>query len=69
MTGRPRRSGTSSSEFCYDFLRDNLAWDPDGISQRGLGVAIVDEADLILIDDMRTPTMAERPGRRARGPA
>jgi preprotein translocase subunit SecA len=45
------------TEFCYDFLRDNYALDHDGISQRGLGVAIVDEADLILVDEMRTPAM------------
>ena len=49
------------TEFCYDFLRDNLAWDPNEIAQRGLGVAIVDEADLILIDEMRTPSMLSRP--------
>jgi preprotein translocase subunit SecA len=49
------------AEFCYDFLRDNLARDPDEISQRGLGVAIVDEADLILIDEMRTPTILGAP--------
>ena len=45
------------AEFCYDFLRDNIARDLGGISQRGLGVAIVDEADLVLIDEMRTPAM------------
>ena len=49
------------AEFCYDFLRDNIAWTPDDISQRGLGVAIVDEADLILIDEMRTPAMLSAP--------
>jgi preprotein translocase subunit SecA len=48
-------------EFCYDFLRDNLAGTPEDISQRGLGVAIVDEADLILIDEMRTPAMQAGP--------
>jgi preprotein translocase subunit SecA len=49
------------AEFCYDFLRDNLARDLGEVSQRGLGVAIVDEADLILIDEMRTPAMLSRP--------
>jgi preprotein translocase subunit SecA len=49
------------TEFCYDFLRDNLAWTTEDISQRGLGVAIVDEADLILIDEMRTPAMLSGP--------
>ena len=51
-------------EFCYDFLRDNEAWDLDGISQRGLGAAIVDEADLILIDEMRTPAVLSGPADR-----
>ena len=49
------------TEFCYDFLRDNIAWTPDEITQRGLGVAIVDEADLILIDEMRTPALLTAP--------
>jgi len=40
-------------EYCYDFLRDNLAWNADGRVQRGLELAIVDEADLILLDEMR----------------
>jgi preprotein translocase subunit SecA len=46
-------------EFCYDFLRDNLAWSKDERVQRGLDLAIVDEADLILLDEMRaTPQMS-----------
>ena len=46
-------------EFCYDFLRDNAAWDLSECVQRGLGTAIVDEADLILIDQMRaTPSIS-----------
>ena len=49
------------AEFCYDFLRDKLARDLGEVSQRGLGVAIVDEADLILIDEMRTPAMLSGP--------
>jgi preprotein translocase subunit SecA len=49
------------AEFCYDFLRDNLAWHLDETSQRGLGVAIVDEADLILLDEMRTPAFVTGP--------
>jgi preprotein translocase subunit SecA len=48
-------------EFCYDFLRDNLAWDPGEISQRGLGAAIVDEADFVLIEEMRRPAMVMGP--------
>lgn len=54
------------AEFCYDFLRDNLVISPDEVSQRGLGVAIVDEADLVLIDEMCSPSMVSRrqPSRR-----
>ena len=40
-------------QFGCDMIRDNLAWDPGEQVQRGLGLAIVDEADLILIDQMR----------------
>ena len=43
-----------TEEFCYDFLRDNLAYREDECVQRGRNFAIVDEADLILIDDART---------------
>ena len=43
----------ASSEFTYDFLRDNLAWAIAERVQRGLDLAIVDEADLILVDEMR----------------
>jgi preprotein translocase subunit SecA len=42
-----------ADEFCYDFLRDHIVRKPAELSQRGLGVAIVDEADLVLIDAMR----------------
>jgi preprotein translocase subunit SecA len=46
-------------EFSYDFLRDNLAWETAERVQRGLDLAIVDEADLILLDEMRmTPQVS-----------
>ena len=48
-----------ATEFSYDFLRGNLAWAIDERVQRGLDLAIVDEADLILIDEMRaTPQLS-----------
>jgi preprotein translocase subunit SecA len=40
-------------EFGYDYLRDSLSWKRDEVVQRGQRFAIVDEADLILIDEMR----------------
>jgi preprotein translocase subunit SecA len=43
-----------AEEFCYDFLRDNLAYRTDECVQRGHNFAIVDEADLIMIDAARS---------------
>jgi preprotein translocase subunit SecA len=49
----------ASFEFCYDFLRDNHAWEKSDRSQRGLDLALVDEADLVLLDEMRlTPQLS-----------
>ncbi len=48
-------------QFCYDFLRDNLAWKLEDCTQRGLAVAIVDEADLVLIDAMRVTPQISAP--------
>src|SRR3954452_4010546 len=45
----------TNSEFGFDYLRDNLAVEIEGKSQRGHGFAIVDEVDNILIDEARTP--------------
>ena len=48
-------------QFGYDFLRDNLAWTPAECVRRGTPLAIVDEADLILIDGMRAPLQISGP--------
>ncbi len=45
----------TNSEFGFDYLRDNMAIDPDQMSQRGPNFAIVDEVDSILVDEARTP--------------
>ena len=45
----------TSSEFGFDYLRDNMAVSEDCVVQRGLNCAIIDEADNILIDEARTP--------------
>ena len=42
-------------EFGFDYLRDNLRLPPDHPVQGALEVAIVDEADHVLIDQARTP--------------
>lgn len=45
----------TNSEFGFDYLRDNLATNPDDLVQRGHHFAVVDEVDSILIDESRTP--------------
>ncbi len=45
----------TNSEVGFDYLRDNMATDPDWVVQRPLNFAIVDEVDNILIDEARTP--------------
>ncbi len=42
-------------EFGFDYLRDNMAKSPEARRMRGMGMAIVDEIDSILIDEARTP--------------
>jgi preprotein translocase subunit SecA len=45
----------TNNEFGFDYLRDNMAWSRDRLSQRELYYAIIDEVDNILIDEARTP--------------
>ncbi len=45
----------TNNEFGFDYLRDNLEYDPARLRQRGYNYAIVDEVDSILIDEARTP--------------
>jgi preprotein translocase subunit SecA len=49
------------AQFGYDYLRDNMAWERYEIVQRGHRFAIVDEADLVLLDEMRTPMLQTGP--------
>ncbi len=49
------------AEICYDFLRDNAAREAGEVSQRGLGLVIVDEANLVLIDEMRASCSLSAP--------
>lgn len=61
----------TNNEFGFDYLRDNMAYAPEQMSQRparqSLGVggefnyAIVDEVDSILIDEARTPLIISAP--------
>jgi len=45
----------TNNEFGFDYLRDNMVYQPSERVQRPLNYAIVDEVDSILIDEARTP--------------
>ncbi|MGH8753131.1 MAG: preprotein translocase subunit SecA [Burkholderiales bacterium] len=45
----------TNNEFGFDYLRDNMVYQPSERVQRGLHYGIVDEVDSILIDEARTP--------------
>ena len=45
----------TNNEFGFDYLRDNLLYQKEQLSQRGFHYAVVDEIDSILIDEARTP--------------
>src|SRR5947209_5976336 len=51
----------TNNEFGFDYLRDNLVYDPGEMVQRGHNFAIVDEVDSILIDEARTPLIISGP--------
>ncbi len=50
-----------NNEFGFDYLRDNMKFALDDMSQRGHNFAIVDEVDSILIDEARTPLIISGP--------
>ncbi len=51
----------TNNEFGFDYLRDNMAFSAEDRFQKGLGFAIVDEVDSILIDEARTPLIISGP--------
>lgn len=56
----------TNNEYGFDYLRDNMAYTPEQMSQRsadegGHNFAIVDEVDSILIDEARTPLIISAP--------
>lgn len=52
----------TNNEFGFDYLRDNMARDPqDLVQQRGHHYAMVDEVDSVLIDEARTPLIISGP--------
>ncbi|AKJ63634.1 preprotein translocase subunit SecA [Kiritimatiella glycovorans] len=58
----------TNSEFGFDYLRDNTAFQPEDIVQRrGHHYAIIDEIDSILIDEARTPLIISGPAPHSSG--
>ena len=55
----------TNNEFGFDYLRDNMKFQRDGLVQRELHFAIVDEVDSILIDEARTPLIISGPAEKS----
>ena len=51
----------TNNEFGFDYLRDNMARDPEELVQRGHHYAMVDEVDSVLVDEARTPLIISGP--------
>ncbi len=51
----------TNNEFGFDYLRDNMKFDPSSFVQRKHYFAIIDEVDSILIDEARTPLIISGP--------
>ena len=51
----------TNSEFGFDYLRDNIEYEPSKLRQPHHAYAIVDEIDSILIDEARTPLIISAP--------
>jgi preprotein translocase subunit SecA len=51
----------TNNEFGFDYLRDNMKFEVQSLSQREFNYAIVDEVDSILIDEARTPLIISGP--------
>ena len=51
----------TNNEFGFDYLRDNMARNPEELVQRPHNYSIVDEVDSVLIDDARTPLIISGP--------
>ena len=51
----------TNNELGFDYLRDNMKYTVESMTQRGHYFAIVDEVDSILIDEARTPLIISGP--------
>lgn len=55
----------TNNEYGFDYLRDNLEYEPENIRQRDHFYAVIDEVDSILIDEARTPLIISGPAKDA----
>jgi len=55
----------TNNEFGFDYLRDNMSFSKEQMTQRGHHFVIVDEVDSILIDEARTPLIISGPVERS----
>lgn len=55
----------TSSEFGFDYLRDNMVTNQEKLVQRELYFAVIDEVDNVLIDEARTPLIISGPAARS----
>ncbi|WP_321492311.1 preprotein translocase subunit SecA [uncultured Desulfobacter sp.] len=55
----------TNNEFGFDYLRDNMKFEPGELAQGELHFAIVDEVDSILIDEARTPLIISGPAEKS----
>lgn len=51
----------TNNEIGFDYLRDNMSFQPEQKVQRPLSFAVIDEVDSILIDEARTPLIISGP--------
>jgi preprotein translocase subunit SecA len=51
----------TNNEFGFDYLRDNLKFRKEELSQRPFNFTIIDEVDSVLIDEARTPLIISGP--------
>jgi len=51
----------TNNEFGFDYLRDNMAREPEELVQRRHHFAMVDEVDSVLVDEARTPLIISGP--------
>ena len=57
----------TNNEFGFDYLRDNMKFERETLTQQELNFAIVDEVDSILIDEARTPLIISGPAEKSTG--